>query len=80
MKRVPVCIIRAAKESDTDAIKSIIRHFRPHIIFRCLSYRTGADGHDHVFVDADLRDQAISALLSAIFTFHFKSPPDNFSL
>ena len=80
MKRVPVCIIRAVKESDTDAIKSIIRHFRPHIIFRCLSYRTGADGHDHVFVDADLRDQAISALLSAIFTFHFKIPPDNFSL
>ena len=80
MKRVPVCIIRAAKESDTDATKSIIRHFRPHIIFRCLSYCTGADGHDHVFVDADLRDQAISALLSAIFTFHFKSPPDNFSL
>lgn len=39
MKRVPVRTIRAAKESDTDAIKSIIRHFRPYIIFRCLTHR-----------------------------------------
>lgn len=78
MKRVPVCIIRAAKGSDTDAIKSIIRHFRPYIIFRCLSHRTGADGHDRVFVDANLRDQAVSALLSAIFAFQLKEPPSSF--
>ena len=78
MKRVPVRTICAAKESDTDAIKSIIRHFKPYIIFRCLSHRTGADGHDHVFVDADLRDQAVSALLSAIFAFQLKEPPSSF--
>ncbi len=80
MKRVPFAAINTAKESDADAIKWIVRHFKRHITLRCLTYRIGADGHDHVFVDADLRDQAISALLSAIFAFHFKSPPDNFSL
>lgn len=78
MKRVPVRTIRAAKESDTDAIKSIIQHFRRYIIFRCLIHRIGADGHDHVFVDADLWDQAVSALLSAIFSFRLKEPPSSF--
>lgn len=78
MKRVPFATINAAKKSDTDAIKWIVRHFRRYIIFRCLIHRTGTDGHDHVIVDDDLWNQAISSLLSAIFTFHFKSPPDNF--
>lgn len=80
MKRVPFATINTAKESDADAIKWIVQHFKRHITLRCLTYRTGADGHDHVIIDVDLWDQAISALLSAIFTFHFKSPPDNFSL
>ena len=78
MKRVPVYTICAAKESDTDAIKSIIQHFRRYIIFRCLIHRIGADGHDHVFVDADLWDQAVGALLSAIFSFRLKEPPSSF--
>lgn len=79
MKQVPFYTIFAAKKSDIDAIKTIIQHFKRYIILRCLTHRTGADGHDHIIVDVDLRDQAIGALLSAIFTFHFKSPPDNFS-
>lgn len=58
MKRVPVCTICAAKESDMGAIKSIIRHFKRHITLRCLTYHIGADGHDHIIVDVDLRDQA----------------------
>lgn len=78
MKRVSVRTIRAAKGSNTDVIKLIIRHFRRHIIFRCLTHHIGADGHDHVFVDADLGDQAVSALLSAIFSFRLKEPPSSF--
>ena len=78
MKRVPIYTIRAAKESDTDAIKAVIWHFRSYITFRCLSHRIGADGHDHIFVDVDLWDQAISALLSAIFTFRLKELPSSF--
>lgn len=79
MKRVSFHTVFAAKKSDIDAIKTIVQHFKRCIILRCLTHRTGADGHDHIIVDVDLRDQAIGALLSAIFTFRFKSPPDNFS-
>ncbi len=79
MKQVSFYTILAAKKSDIDAIKTIVQHFKRYIILRCLTYRTGTDGHDHVIVDVDLWNQAIGALLSAIFTFHFKSPPDNFS-
>ena len=79
MKRVSFYTIFVAKKSDIDAIKTIVQHFKRYIILRCLTHRTGTDGHDHVIIDVDLRDQAIGALLSAIFTFHFKSPPDNFS-
>lgn len=79
MKQVSFYTIFAAKKSDIDAIKTIVQHFRRYIILRCLTHRTGTDGHDHVIIDVDLLDQAIGALLSAIFTFRFKSPPDNFS-
>ena len=80
MKRVSFYTIFAAKTSNIDAIKIIVQHFKHYIMLRCLTHCTGADGHDHIIVDTDLWDQAISSLLSAIFTFHFKSPPDNFSL
>ena len=79
MKRVPFATINTAKESDADAIKWIVRYFRRYMILRCLTHHIGADGHDHVIIDADLWDQAVSNLLSAIFRFHFKEPPDNFS-
>ena len=50
MKRVSVRAIRAAKESDADAIKWIVQHFKRHITLRCLTYRTGADGYDHGYI------------------------------
>lgn len=78
MKCVPVYAIRAAKKSDTDAVRLIVRHFRRYIAAQCLSHCIGADGHDRVFIDVDLWDQAISALLSAIFSFRLKEPPSNF--
>lgn len=80
MKRVSFHTIFAAKKSDIDAIKTIVQHFNRYIILRCLTHRTGTDGHDHVIIDIDLWDQAVSNLLSAIFRFHFVEPPDNFSL
>lgn len=78
MKCVPVYAIRAAKESDTDAVRLIVQHFRRYIAAQCLIHCIGTDGHDRVFIDVDLRDQAVSALLSAIFSFRLKEPPSNF--
>ena len=78
MKRVPVYTIRAAKEPDTDVVRLIVQHFRRYIVARCLSHCIGADVYDHVFVDVDLWDQAVSALLSAIFTFRLKELPSSF--
>ena len=78
MKRVSVYTICAAQESDTDAVRLIVQHFRRYIAARCLTHCIGADGHDRVFIDVDLWNQAISALLSAICSFRLKEPPSNF--
>lgn len=78
MRSVPFSIIKAAKESDTEAVAFIRRHFDGYIASQCLCYCMDEYGNMRSFVDDDLRYQAETAMLSAIFTFHFKEPPDDF--
>ena len=78
MKRVSFYTIFAAKTSNIDAIKIIVQHFKHYIMLRCLTHCTGADGHDHIIVDTDLWDQAISSLLSAILRSASKTHPTIF--
>lgn len=78
MKRVPFSIIQAAKASDTEAVDFIRRHFESYIASQCLTSCTDEYGNTHSFIDDDLRYQAETAMLSAIFSFRFREPPDNF--
>lgn len=78
MKRVPFSIIEAAKNCDTEAVDFIRRHFEGYIASRCLCSYTDEYGATRSFVDTDLRYQAETAMLSAIFSFSFREPPDDF--
>lgn len=78
MKNVPFPIIKAAKESDTEAIDFIRRHFESYIASRCLCGCTDEYGNIRSYADDDLRYRAEAAMLSAIFTFRFREPPDDF--
>ena len=80
MKQVPFSIIEAAKNCDAEAVDFICRHFEGYIASQCLCNYTDEYGVVRSFVDTDLRYQAEAAMLSAIFTFRFKEPPDNFIL
>ncbi len=78
MKRVPFSIIKAAKESDAEAVDFIRRHFEGYIASQCLCHCTDEYGNIRSFVDDDLRYLAEAAMLSAIFKFRFREPPDDF--
>lgn len=78
MRYVPAPIIRAAKKCDDEAVEFVLHHFEGYIVSRCLSYYTDQYGKAHTFLDEDLRYCAKSALLSAISTFEFVDPPDDF--
>lgn len=78
MKRVPFSIIMAAKGHDAEAVNFIRYHFEGYITSRCLCHRTDEYGNPFSFTDDDLRYRAESAMLSAIFTFQFREPPEGF--
>ena len=80
MRRVPFSIIEAAKSYDTEAVDFIRRHFEGYIASQCLSSYTDDYGGTRSFVDEDLRYRAEAAMLSAIFSFRLKEPPDDFSI
>lgn len=78
MRQVPFSIIEAAKKCDTEAVDFIRHHFEGYIASHCLMYYTDEHGNPRSYVDADLRYQAETAMLSAIFSFRFKGPPRDF--
>ncbi len=78
MRRVPFSIIEAAKNCDTEAVDLIRHHFEGYIASQCLCNYTDENGYTHSYVDVDLRYQAETAMLSAIFSFRFREPPDEF--
>ncbi len=78
MKRVPFPIIKSAKGNDLEAVNFILQHFEGYIARRCLNTYADQYGNRKFFVDEDLRYHAESALLSAIFTFRFQDPPEDF--
>ena len=78
MKRVPFPIIEAAKQCDTEAVNFIRRHFAGYIVSRSLRHYGDQHGNEKNFLDDELLYHAETAMLSAIFTFRFKDPPDDF--
>lgn len=80
MRTVPFSVIAAAKKSDMEAITFIRRHFEGFIASRCLNTCADQYGNTKTLVDEDLRYHAENAMLSAIFTFQFRDPPEDFSI
>lgn len=78
MKRVPFSVIQAAKMFDTKAIQLVFQHFEGFIISQCLCCYNDKYGNTCSYVDDDLHYQAIIALFSAIASFQFREPPDDF--
>ena len=78
MKRVPFPVIEAAKMHDAETIEFICRHFEGYIASRSLCDYTDEYGNTRSFPDVDLRCQAEEAMLTAIFAFRFREPPDDF--
>ena len=80
MKRVPFSIIRAAKECDMEAVDFIRRDFEGYIASHCLITYADENGETRSYVDEDLRYRAEAAMLSAIFSFRFMEPPEEFCI
>lgn len=80
MKRVPIEIIEAARNCDTEAVNYIVRHFEGFIASQCLCTYEDGYGHIHSYVDEDLHCDAEIGLYAAIFKFQFRDPPEDFSV
>ena len=80
MNRVPFSMIKAAKECDIEAVDFIRRHFEGYIASHCSMTYTDENGNKRSYVDDDLRYRAEAAMLSAIFTFRFLEPPEEFCI
>ncbi len=78
MKRVPFSVIQAAKRFDAEAVCLVFQHFEGFIASQCLCYYNDKYGNACSYVDDDLHYQAEIALFSAIASFQFKEPPDDF--
>lgn len=80
MKRVPFSIIEAAKKCDAEAVEYIRHHFEGYIIARSLKRYSDQFGTEKSFLDDELHYYAETAMLSAIFTFRFMEPPDDYKV
>lgn len=78
MKYIPFSVIEAAQKYDTEAVDIILRHFEGYMVSKSLNTCMDEYGNMQSVIDDDLYYQAKNALLSAIFTFRFKEPPDDF--
>jgi hypothetical protein len=78
MKWVPFNIIAAAKECDTEAIEFICRHFEGYIVYRSLRKYSDLYGNEKSFLDDERYSEAQTAMLSAIFSFDFREPPEDY--
>ena len=78
MKWVPFPIIAAAKEYDTDAVEFIHRHFEGYIVYRSLRKYSDLYGNEKSFLDDERYSEAQAAMLSAIFSFDFLEPPEDY--
>lgn len=78
MKRVPFLIIKAAKQCDTEAVEFIRRHFAGYIVSSSLRHYSDQYGNEKSYLDDELRYHAEIGMLSAIFTFDFREPPDDY--
>ena len=79
MKTVPFEKLEKAKENDAEAAEWIRAFFGGYIADRSLKSYTDSDGKETSYVDEDLRYLGERALLSAIFKFQFRNPPDDFN-
>lgn len=78
MTYIPYCMIEAAKRHDVEAADMILRHFESYMLYKSLNECEDEFGNAHSCVDDDFYYQARNALLSAIFHFQFREPPDDF--
>lgn len=78
MKRVPFAIIEAAKQCDAEAVEFVRRHFAGYIVNSSLRYYSDQYGNEKAFLDDELHYHAEAAALSAIFTFDFMEPPEDY--
>lgn len=78
MTYIPYCVIEAAKRHDVEAADMILRHFESYMLYKSLNECEDEFGNIHSCVDDDFYYQARNALLSAIFNFRFREPPDDF--
>lgn len=78
MTYIPYCVIEAAKKHDVEAADMILRHFESYMLYESLNECEDEFGNIHSCVDDDFYYQARNALLSAIFRFQFRKPPDDF--
>lgn len=78
MKYIPFSVIAAAQQNDIEAADIILRHFEGYMMSKSLNSCIDKYGNMKSIVDDDLYYQAKKALLSAIFTFRFREPPDDF--
>lgn len=78
MKRVPFPIIEAAKKYDIEAVNFIRHHFEGYIVYRSLRNYSDLYGNEKSFLDDERYSEAQTAMLSAIFTFDFMEPPEDY--
>lgn len=78
MKWVPFPVISAAKEYDAEAIEFICHHFERYIVYRSVRKYSDLYGNEKFFLDDERYSEAQTAMLSAIFSFDFREPPEDY--
>ncbi len=71
-KYISYSTLLAAKQGDTEAIESIIEHFRGYITSRSLRTAYRPDGSSYQYVDSDVRHYMETELIEAIFRFEIR--------
>lgn len=75
MRTIPICVLRAAKSWEPEAVEYVRKHFEGYIIAKSQVTYEDCEGRLHSYVDDDLKYCAEIAVLRALTNFKFRDPP-----
>lgn len=73
-KLIPFSIIEAANNGDTIAIHYILKHYEGYIVTLATKLLTDEYSNGYFFVDKEMQEQLITALLQMILDFEIQYP------
>jgi hypothetical protein len=68
-RMLPFPVIVAASGGDTDAIKTVLKHYEGYIVALSARRLYDEDGNPHLFIDEELRREIETKIIAKILTF-----------